>query len=170
MGALGLVALVALPGAASASSKQVVNVYTGRQVMASGVTLAIAVTKVQPLAKFPISVPTFLPSGLIALQVNVTPRIVGISSGSVVLSFGGVHGGFVLQETLSSIAHVGGTSVKQVRVNGRPAVLREFKGTGEDLLMLTGALANGVHYDLTTNAVESMLTASTVEKIAASLK
>ena len=163
-------------GHRGATSSSPVRVYVGGQQIASGLSLGRAIAVVGGRVPFTIQAPGYVPARYVAVSLFVTPQQRDVSKGFSTLSYAFSAGknsygpaAFAIDQGASPLAFVAGSGVASVTIGAYSGMLREFRTPGHDLIILSWTEgANG--YDITTDAAISHLSATTLVRIATSLR
>jgi len=158
-----------------------VNVYVGKQLVATGQSISASIATVRGQVPFAIKAPRYAPSSYVPVQLAVTPRQSGVSNGFSTLTYTPTartsHGktpvttsGFQINQSANPLPFVKSTGTVTTTVGGSVALLEEFKAGKTDLLILTWTDASGVGYTVTTDAGASRLSRADLVRVASSLR
>ncbi len=155
-----------------------VNVYVGKQLVATGQSISAGIAKVRGQVPFTIKSPRYAPHSYAPVQLAVTPRQSGVSNGFSTLTYTPTsHGktpvttsGFQINQSANPLPFVRSTRTVTTTVGGSVALLEEFKAGTTDLLILTWTDASGVGYTVSTDAGVSHLSRADLVRVASSLR
>lgn len=155
-----------------------VNVYVGKQLVATGQSISASIAQVRGQVPFAIKAPSYAPSGYVPVQLAVTPRQSGVSTGFSTLTYTPTSrgrtpvttSGFQVNQSANPLPFVKSTGTVTTTVGGSAALLDEFKAGKTDLLILTWTDASGIGYTVTTDAGSSHLSRTDLVRVASSLR